>query len=99
MKTSELKQLIREEVKALLKETTSTTDAKTIKANLKSKKDGIYILMGGLDKDKRWNEKTLDKGEPLYYTADFRDPKLNSFQEDGMVKIDIDKGVMDVSSY
>ena len=98
MKTSELKQLIREEIKALLKEATSTTDAKTIKANLKSKKDGIYILMGGADED-GWNEETLDKGKPLYYTTDFRDPKLKSLPKDGMVKVDIDKGVMDVSSY
>jgi hypothetical protein len=101
MKTSELKQLIREEIKALLKEATSTTDAKTIKANLQSKKDGVYILKGGLDKNQRWSKETLAKGEPVYYTTDVNDPELNNpyYRENRMLKVEIGGGEWDVSSY
>ena len=77
----------------------STEDAKTIMSNLKAEIDGIYVLKGGLNRGGGWNEDSLQKGKPLYYTTDFTDPKLKSFQENGMVKVDIEDGEMDVSEY
>lgn len=62
-------------------------------------KNGIYILDGGLNKSGEWDEKSLKKAKVLYYTMDSRDPKLKNFQEDGMVKVDISDGDIDVSSY
>ena len=90
-------------LKNLLKEGTitndSTEDAKTIMSNLKNEIDGIYMLKGGLEKGGGWNEDSLQKGKPLYYTTDFTDPKLKSFQKNGVVKVDIEDGEMNVSEY
>ena len=99
MKERELRNLIREEVKKALNEVASTTDGETIKTNLQQKKDGVYILQGGLLKSGRWSFASLDKAKPLFYTPDFRDPELKSFQEDGMIKVDMDKGNIGVSIY
>jgi len=98
MNSNRLKQLIKEEIEKVLNEAKSTTDVKTIKANLQRSKDGIYILQGGVVNG-RWDFESLAKATPLYYTTDFRDPKLNSFQGDGMVKVDIDKESMNISEY
>jgi hypothetical protein len=98
MKLSQLKQIIKEEIQSALNEAKSTTDIKTIKANLQRSKDGIYILQGGVVNG-RWDFESLAKATPLYYTTDFRDPKLNSFQGDGMVKVDIDGENIDISEY
>ena len=84
---------------ASLTEGNSTENAKTIMSNLKSKKDGIYVLKGGMERDGGWNPNSLEKGSPIYYTSDFRDPKLKSFQEDGIVWVDIEKGEMNVKEY
>ena len=81
------------------KKNDSTEDAKTIMSNLKNEIDGIYMLKGGLEKGGGWNEDSLQKGKPLYYTTDFTDPKLKSFQKNGMVKVDIEDGEMNVSEY
>jgi hypothetical protein len=86
-------------LKDLLNESTSTSDENAIRKNLKKEKDGIYVLKGGLEKGGGWNLDSLQKGKPLYYTTDFDDPKLKSFQEDGMVWVDIDKGEMEVNEY
>jgi len=61
---------------ASLTEGNSTENAKTIMSNLKSKKDGVYVLKGGMERDGGWNPNSLEKGSPIYYTSDFRDPKL-----------------------
>jgi hypothetical protein len=82
-----------------LNEGQSTENAKTIMSNLKKEKDGIYVLKGGLEKGGGWNPDSLQKGKPLYYTTDFDDPKLKSFQEDGMVWVDIERGEMEVNEY
>ena len=81
------------------KKNDSTEDAKTIMSNLKAEIDGIYMLKGGLEKGGGRNEDSLQKGKPLYYTTDFADPKLKSFQKNGMVKVDIEDGEMNVSEY
>ena len=100
MKVSQLRQLIREEIKqVILNEGQSTNDKKTIRKFLKDFKDGIYILKGGLEKDGGWNEDSLQKGTPLYYTPNFNDPKLKSFQKDGIVKVDIEDGEANVAQY
>ena len=82
-----------------LNERHSTENEKTIMSNLKKEKDGIYVLKGGLEKDGGWNTDSLQKGKPLYYTTDFDDPKLKSFQETGMVWVDIEKVEMEVNEY
>jgi len=74
-------------------------NAQTIMSDLKNEKDGIYVLKGGLDSDGGWNEESLQKGKPLYYTTDFDDPKLKSFEEPGMVWVDIENGEMEVKQY
>jgi len=74
-------------------------NAQTIMSDLKNEKDGIYVLKGGLDRRGGWNEDSLQKGKPLYYTTDFDDPKLKSFQEDGMVWVNIENGEMEVEEY
>ena len=99
MKTQELRKLIREEIRKVLKEATSTTDAKTIKMKLKQEEDGIYMLKGGMLKDGGWNFPSLNKATPLFYTPDFDDPKLKSYEKDGIVKVDITDGEYDVSQY
>jgi hypothetical protein len=55
-------------------------------SDLKNEKEGVYVLKGGLEKNGRWNEDSLQKGEPVYYTTDTTDPKLKSFQEDGKIE-------------
>ena len=89
MKKSELKQLIKEEITKVLNENT--------KLNLK--KNGIYILDGGLNKRGEWDEKSLKKANVLYYTDKSNDPKLKNFQEDGMVKVDISDDGIDVVQF
>jgi len=74
-------------------------DEENIMLNLKNEIDGIYVLKGGLEKGGGWNEDSLQKGKPLYYTTNFTDPKLKSFQKNGMVKVDIEDGEMNVSEY
>ena len=71
----------------------------TIILDLKDFKDGIYVLKGGLAEYGGWNEDSLQKGEPVYYTTDTTDPKLKSFQEDGMVWVTIENGEMEVAEY
>ena len=83
MKISELRKLIREEVReAISNENT--------KLNLK--KNGIYILDGGLNNNDTWDEKSLKKAQVLYYTTDFRDPKLEKYKKDGIVRVEITNG-------
>ena len=89
MKKSELKQLIKEEITKVLNENT--------KLNLK--KNGIYILDGGLNKREEWDEKSLKKANVLYYTDKSNDPKLKNFKEDGMVKVDISDDGIDVVQF
>ena len=68
------------------------------KINLK--KNGIYILDGGLNNNDEWDEKSLKKAQVLYYTTDFRDPKLEKYKKDGIVKVEItDDGDIDVVQY
>jgi hypothetical protein len=86
-------------LKDLLNESTSTSDENAIRKNLKKEKDGIYVLKGGLEKGGGWNLDSLQKGKPLYYTTDFDDPMLKTFQTTGMVWVDIDKGEMEVNEY
>jgi len=74
-------------------------NAQTIMSDLKNEKDGVYVLKGGLDRQGGWNEDSLQKGEPLYYTTDTTDPKLKSFQQDGMVWVTIENGEMEVEEY
>lgn len=74
-------------------------NAQTVMADLKNEKEGVYVLEGGLDSDGGWNEDSLQQGEPLYYTTDTTDPKLKSFQEDGMVWVTIENGEMEVEEY
>ena len=69
------------------------------KEKLDLDKNGIYILDGGLNKRGEWDEKSLKKAKVLYYTMDFKDPKLKNFQEDGMVKVDISDDGIDVVEY
>jgi len=90
MKISELRQLIREEVREAINNENN-------KLNLK--KNGIYILDGGLNKRGEWDEKSLKKAKVLYYTTDFRDPKLKDFREDGMVRVEISDNGIDVVQY
>jgi hypothetical protein len=99
MKRSELRNIIREEVDKMIKEAASTTDEEVIKRHLQNKKDGIYMLKGGVLKGGGWNFASLDKAKPLFYTPDFDDPKLKDYEEDGIVKIDIDNGEIGVSQY
>jgi len=99
MKKSELRNIIREEVDKMIKEAASTTDEKVIKKYLQSMKDGIYMLKGGILKGGGWNFASLDKAKPLFYTPDFDDPKLKPYEKDGIVKVDIDNGNIDVSEY
>ena len=90
MKKSELKQLIKEEIHKILNENT--------KLNLK--KNGIYILDGGLNKREEWDEKSLKKANVLYYTDKPNDPKLEKFKKDGMVRVIIkDNSVEDVIEF
>ena len=98
MKKSELKQLIKEEIQKVLDEERDLSD-KEIMSDLKNEKEGVYVLKGGLEKNGRWNEDSLQKGEPVYYTTDTTDPKLKSFQEDGMVWVTIENGEMEVVEY
>ena len=98
MKKSELKQLIKEEIQKVLDEERDLSD-KEIMSDLKNEKEGVYVLKGGLEKNGRWNEDSLQKGEPVYYTTDTTDPKLKSFQEDGMVWVTIENGEMEVAEY
>ena len=91
MKISELRQLIREEVREAI-------NNENTKLNLK--KNGIYILDGGLNKRGEWDEKSLKKAKVLYYTTNVNDPKLKNFKEDGMVRVIIkDNSVEDVIEY
>jgi len=102
MKKSELKQLIKEEIQKVLGKDidVTSTDAKTIKSNLKNEKDGVYVLKGGLTDQDRWDEDSLQQGDPLYYTTNPIDPKLESYKEDGMVFITIEKGkIVEVEEY
>ena len=78
---------------------TYTANTQTIMSDLKNEKEGVYVLKGGLEKNGRWNEDSLQKGEPVYYTTDTTDPKLKSFQEDGMVWVTIENGEMEVVEY
>ena len=90
MKASELKQIIREEIHKVLNENT--------KLNLK--KNGIYILDGGLNKMGEWDEKSLKKANVLYYTDKSNDPKLEKFKKDGLVRVIIkDNSVEDVIEF
>lgn len=90
MKISQLKQLIKEEIVKVLNENT--------KLNLK--KNGIYILDGGLNNNDEWDEKSLKKAKVLYYTTDFKDPKLKNFEKDGIVHVEItNDGDIDVVQF
>jgi methionine synthase II (cobalamin-independent) len=90
MKKSELKQIIKEEISKVLKEN----------KKLDLDKNGIYILDGGLNKRKEWDEKSLKKAKVLYHTTNVNDPKLKNFKEDGMVQVIIkDNSVEDVIEY
>jgi len=91
MKISELRQLIREEVREAI-------NNENTKLNLK--KNGIYILDGGLNKRGEWDEKSLKKAKVLHYTDKFNDPELKNFKEDGMVRVIIkDNSVEDVIEF
>jgi hypothetical protein len=74
-------------------------NTQTVMSDLKNEKEGVYVLKGGLKNDGRWNEDSLQKGEPVYYTTDTTDPKLKSFQEDGMIWVTIENGEMEVVEY
>ncbi len=74
-------------------------NTQTVMSDLKDEKEGVYVLKGGLERDGGWNEDSLQKGKPLYYTTDTTDPKLKSFQEDGMVWVTIENGEMEVEEY
>jgi hypothetical protein len=74
-------------------------NTQTVMSDLKNGEEGVYVLKGGLKKDGRWNEDSLQKGEPVYYTTDTTDPKLKSFQEDGMIWVTIENGEMEVVEY
>jgi len=91
MKISKLKQLIREEVREAI-------NNENTKINLT--KNGIYILDGGLNDNDTWDEKSLKSAQVLYYTKDFRDPKLEKYKKDGIVKVEItNDGDIDVVQY
>ena len=98
MKKSELKQLIKEEIQKVLDEERDLSD-KEIMSDLKNEKEGVYVLKGGLERGGGWNEDSLQKGKPLYYTTDTIDPKLELYKEDGMVWITIENGEMEVEKY
>ena len=74
-------------------------EAKQFNSDLSKNPDGIWVLEGGLDKKGNWNGKSLASAEVLYYTKDFRDPKLQDYKEDGMVWVEIMKGEIDVKQY
>jgi len=101
MNKSELKQLIKEEIQKVLDKGIEATpaNAQTIMSNLKNEKEGVYVLKGGLDRQGGWNEESLQKGKPLYYTTDTIDPKLELYKEDGMVWITIENGEIEVEEY
>ena len=98
MKKSKLKQIIKEEIQKVLNEERDLND-KEIMSNLKNEKEGVYVLKGGLDRQGGWNEESLQKGKPLYYTTDTTDPKLESYKKDGIVFITIENGEMEVEEY
>ena len=98
MKKSELRQLIKEEIQKVLDEERDLSD-KEIMSDLKNEKEGVYVLKGGLERGGGWNEDSLQKGKPLYYTTDTIDPKLKLYKKDGMVWITIENGEMEVEKY
>ena len=98
MKKSQLKQLIKEEIQKVLGKERNLSDDE-IMSNLKNEKEGVYVLKGGLDRQGGWNEDSLQKGKPLYYTTDTIDPELELYKEDGMVWVTIENGEMEVEEY
>lgn len=102
MKTSELQKLIREEIRKVLKEVKAINNPNEIRSKLDKKMTGIYVLHGGLNSDGSWDEASLKKANPVFYTSELRTNKsdLIKAMESLITIVDIDQnGNIDVANF
>jgi hypothetical protein len=99
MKKSELQQIIKEEIRKVLKEASSksTTNAKDIKTNFEDRVEGFYVVKGGHTGGK-WHESKVKTW--LLFTPDFKEATQDKYIKDGYTRVEIARnGNIDISNY
>ena len=95
MTKSELRSLIREEIKKVMleaKASKATTDAATIKSNFDNDVAGYYIVIGGQFGSNKefWNETKVKKW--IFYTPDYDEATQDKYAKDGYTKVELSSG-------
>jgi len=95
MNKSELRSLIREQIKKVMleaKESKATTDPETIKSNFNNDVTGYYIVKGGQFGSNKefWNEDKVKKW--IFYTPDYDEANQDKYVKDGYTRAELTPG-------
>ena len=109
MKKSELRQIIKEEIKKVLKENENDktiNDPKIIKQNHNDYVDGFYVFKGGSSFEKgtssrmggkEYSQFDPDKAKAILYSPNEND--IEKYKKDGYTIVSIIDGEPDIASY
>ena len=103
MNKSELRSLIREEIKKVMLEAKAlkaTTDPETIKSNFDNEVRGFYIVKGGQfgSNPESWNEAKVKKW--IFYTPDYDEANQDKYVKDGYTRVELtEDGEIDIATF